>query len=132
MHKFLIIVIVVVPGMFGCSAESTSIKDIENASSDTLRYLLFRNGGTISDTVLLFPGMSKHIAAGTLEGANREAPQCNEFIDSAWFDVLGGGSVTKLIQENDNWELVGKQTKNIPVEYEYTCTFTIRDSDIAD
>lgn len=116
--------------LIGCSGETITLRNIKNSSEDTLRFQLYRNGGFLTDTILLLPAKTHQISITTGNRAQEDAPDCSDRIDSAYYEVFGGGTVTKEIRFNRNWETESEQTKTVPPEYEHTCTFTILDSDI--
>lgn len=122
-----------IPGflLIGCSGETITTRTITNSSEDTLRFQLYRNGGFMTDTILLLPAKSHQISITTGNRAKEDAPDCSDRIDSAYFEVFGGGTVNKQIRFNRNWETESEQTKTVPPRFEHSCTFTIYDSDIS-
>lgn len=123
--KFLPLLAVLV----ACSGETVTSRIIENNSDKDLKIVIYRNGIS-SDTVDFIPGQSWQFSVSTKDSGTDEAPDCVRQIDSAYTQITGGGIMTKLIQDPDNWESETEQVKNFPPEYENSCIFSIRNSDI--
>lgn len=132
MKNFWIIAVIMASILPACAGETLTTRSIKNSSSDTLRYQLYRLGGVLTDTLTLLPDERRDISRGTSSGSEENAPNCADLIDSAYFEVLGGGTLNKPIQLNQNWEMESEQTKTFPPEYEHTCIFSISDSDISE
>jgi hypothetical protein len=116
--------------IISCSGETQNSRSIENQSGKDLKMVIFQNGFSNMDTLVLEAGSSATISRGTSNRAEEEAPDCAERTDSARTEVVGGGTLVKNIGLSSNWEVESEQTKTVPREFEHTCRFIIRDSDI--
>ena len=123
--KFLPLLAVLV----ACSGETVTNRIIENQSDKNFGMVLYRNG-IASDTLDFSAGQSRQFSVSTKDKGTDEAPDCVRQIDSAYFEISGGGIVTKMIQDPENWETETEQVKNFPAEYENSCVFVVRNSDI--
>lgn len=91
--------------------------------------VIYKNG-IVSDTLTFTPGQSRQISISTKNRGTDDAPDCLNDVDSAYTEIEGGGILTKKIENSNDWMSETDQTKNIPPEYENTCTFRIADADI--
>jgi hypothetical protein len=113
-----------------CSGEASTSKEIRNLSNSEIRMLLYRGGGRLGDTLVIESGETQIISTGTIDQGTEDPPECANGIDSAFARVVNGGTLTKKIQFESNWEVETEQTRTAPPEYDHKCSFTIRNSDI--
>jgi|GEM_PF-2234695 len=118
--------------LVSCQGETTTLRNIENRSDKDLKMLIYRFGVASGDTLHVDAGQTKRISLTTSDTAQEEAPACVERIDSAYTEVVGGGTLTKKIQFDSNWTSETEASDGLPQDYSHTCTFVIRNSDIAD
>ncbi len=116
--------------LVSCKGETTTTRHIENLSDRELKMLIYRFGVPQGDTIHILPSKKVRISITTSDSANEEAPECAARIDSAATLVTGGGTLTKHIGMNRNWEVETEQVNDWPKEYEHSCVFTIRNTDI--
>ncbi len=115
--------------LVSCAGETRTSRVIENGSDKNLKMIIYRNG-TGSDTLHFSSGQSRQISISTKNSGTDDAPDCANNVDSAFTEIEGGGILTKKIENNNNWTSETDHTKNLPPEYENTCTFRITNSDI--
>jgi hypothetical protein len=116
----------------GCSGETTTSREITNQSSQEVVIQLYSNGQSYGDSIILAPGDFDQFSVKTYNKAQEDEDACAYSIDSAYTRTSNGGKVTKDFSNNSNWDVESDKTKEIPAEYEHTCVFTIRDSDISE
>jgi len=78
----------------------------------------------------LDPGERQQISIKSDNDTSGDEPDCADRIDSAEWFIEDGGEMTKLIQQDRNWDVETEKVKNVPVRYEHTCVFVIRPGDI--
>ena len=116
----------------GCSGETNYETFIRNNSEKDIKILLYNNGFPRGDTLNLTPNSSKLVSRGNSSSAEEEEPDCADRIDSAFVEIIGGGTLEKDISNGANWEIKTDQTQSIPRKFDHECTFIIRNSDIAE
>ncbi len=118
--------------LVSCQGETTTVHNIENRSNKDIKILVYRFGAPLGDTLRLNSGQTKRLTLTTSDTAQEESPPCAEGIDSAYSEIAGGGTLTKEIQFDFNWASETEATDGLPQDYNHTCTFVIRNSDIAE
>lgn len=113
-----------------CSGGATTTREVQNSTSKEIKMLMYRGGSNYSDTITLAPGESKQFSVISYDQAEEEEDNCVRGLDSAYYEVEGGGTITKDISRNSSWEVESDKTKTIPPEYEHSCVFEILSTDI--
>jgi len=113
-----------------CNGSSDTSRIISNQSQYELKIVLFGGGGRLSDTLVFAPGQARTVSQKTDSAAQEEENDCSERYDSMFARAADTLLINKLIQRNSNWDVETDQTKQIPREFEHSCTFVIRNSDI--
>jgi len=130
MNRLVVILLLIL--ITGCSGETNYETFIRNNSGKDIKILLYNNGFPRGDTLNLTPNSSKLVSRGNSSSAEEEEPDCADRIDSAFVEIIGGGTLEKDISSSANWEVETDQTQNIPRKFDHECTFTINDSDIGE
>lgn len=112
------------------SGESNTSRTIKNSSEKEIRIVIYRFGIPSNDTIKLFPDDERVISLQNSTTGSEEPPDCTARLDSAWCWVQDGGVLSKRIQNTSDWDVETERVKTLPPEYEHTCIFEIRDSDI--
>ncbi len=115
-----------------CSGEATTTREMLNSTSKEIKVQLYKSGARYGDTLVFAPGATKQISVISYDQAEDEEDDCVRGLDSAYYEVEGGGTVTKDISRNSNWDVISEKTKTVPPEYEHECIFEILNSDIED
>lgn len=98
--------------------------EIQNASTSTLTFR-FTNDPQLLDTVFTIPSGSTDILISyTDNGPIIPYPNCGLGSVSR-VDVAGGGTLTKALDDPDNWEVVIDDKEKVS-----SCTFVVLDEDI--
>ena len=126
--KYLLPLIILI--LASCDGGSDTRRDIENKTEKNIKLLLFNNGLQRGDTLFLDPGERQQISIKSDNDTSGDEPDCADRIDSAEWFIEDGGEMTKLIQQDRNWDVETEKVKNVPVRYEHTCIFVIRSNDI--
>jgi len=128
--KYLLPLIALI--LVSCNGGSDTSREIENKTEKNIKLLLFNNGIQRGDTLFLDPGERQQISLRSDDDTSGDEPDCAYGINSAEWFIEGGGDMTKLIQQDRNWDVETEKVKNVPIRYEHTCVFTIRSADIED
>jgi hypothetical protein len=118
--------------IISCSGETVTTRTIDNQSNREIKFLLYRAGTQQGDTIKLAPDSEKRISLSTTDKALDESPNCAERIDSAYVEVVGGGTLMKDISRNIYWTTTSNESDGFPREVSYECVFLIRNTDITE
>ncbi len=129
MKSFLHSVFVII-FLASCNGETETTKNIDNRSDRDLKFAMYRFGYQQGDTILVPAGVKKRIGMITSDSASEEAPACAKNIDSAQVVVSGGGTLTRSIGKDQNWNTSSEQTSAIPIKYRHECNFVVLQSHI--
>jgi len=124
------LIILSAAALISCSGESNTSRTLKNSSGKTVKLVIYRFGIPSNDTIVLNPGGQKVISLQNANSGSEDPPDCSARLDSAWSEVVGGGSLTKKIQNESEWDVETEKVKILPPEYEHTCTFEINNADI--
>jgi hypothetical protein len=127
-----ILLLLITTLLISCSGETVTTRTIDNQSNKEIKFLFYRFGYGQGDTVRVAPGTEKRISLSTTDKALDEAPGCAERIDSAYVEVVGGGTLLKDISRDIFWTSTSEESDGLPREVSYECVFLIRNTDIAE
>ena len=113
-----------------CSGEATTVRKVENNSGKTITMVIYRDGVRYTDTLYLETGEEAQISVISYDQAEEEEDDCVRGLDSAYYEIEGGGIVTKDISRQSSWDVLTERTKTSPPEYEHECVFEILSTDI--
>lgn len=118
--------------LISCSGETVTTRTIDNQSDKEIKFLFYRFGFQQGDTVRVGPRSERRISLNTTDKALDEAPNCAERIDSAYVEVVGGGTLMKDISRDIFWTSTSEESDGLPREISYECVFLIRNTDITE
>lgn len=127
MKKILALALIVTT-LLACDRKDTLFtKNINNTSSKTINFYFYGiyNPVTYGDTVIVNAGEFKEIHFYKEENSNVGVQQpCEIYGDSIRVEVVGGGTLTKYLTKEADWNFErGAENSQI-------CTFEITDADI--
>ncbi len=113
-----------------CSGETVTSKYIDNQTDRDIGFVFYRYGYAQGDTLTVQAGSRKRISQSTRDKGEEIAPPCAEFIDSAAVSIEGGGTLSNNIAQEKYWTVETEQVRNMPPEYNHTCTYIIKQVNI--